>query len=150
MLEVRVREMDFPDICEVAAIDQMGFGGLSFNEDVFANESGTILVAIAEFRVVGFLIYRNKRLKHVITRLAVHPQYFRQGVGTTLISNMLEEHWEPKKKIVVIDVSEKNTPTHFLLKKLCFKAESVENQTYHFVKRERERYVRTKAIAGTS
>ena len=95
---------------------------------------------LAEYqeKVVGFAIYEvDKKYIHVIN-FAVHPEFRRTGIGSQLLSVILDKLGR-KRKIIDFSVSERNLNFQLFLKSNDFKAVQILRK--HFGQDDADAYV---------
>ena len=95
----------------------------------------------ASGRVLGHLVYSIERTRLVIRRLAVHPDFRRQGIGRLMMDRLTEELRDPQNRVVV-DIPEWTDWWQFF-KGTGFRAVSrggvyVVGEWYRFVRRAGE------------
>lgn len=113
------------DLPEVLEIDQAGYDS-SWNEEDFChyqrqrNQIG--MVAELGEKVVGYAMYGLYAGKIKLDRLAVHPFYRRQGVGTQMVQKLLNKLSISRRKRLVAVVPEMALAAQMLLKGQGFRA----------------------------
>ena len=91
--DFHIRKMKLDDLSEVIRIDDLSFSScwkfspttitLAFEQSAYAT------VAETEEKIIGFQISNADLYRAHLTRLAVQPEYRNQGIGASLVSNML-------------------------------------------------------------
>lgn len=89
----------------------------SIEQLYFNLKNETVLEAIIEKQVVGYVIFQHKLGR--ITQLAVKKTYRQKGIGTRLISEI--QNLSDVKPLAVINVEENEQTILYFLKKLGFK-----------------------------
>ena len=127
------------DMPEVLAIDHASFGD-PWNEEAFLKrlrERNCIGMCCEDRdgRVVGFMVYTLGR-RITVDRLAVHPDFRRQGVGRALVAK-LRGKLDPRRNRLVFDVPDTNLPAQLWLRKCGVPTTIVvdDGETYRFVER---------------
>lgn len=106
-----------------AASPEAGQWGLSAYRMLLAEPAkGRVLVAKQEDRVVGFLCYRVTGQEAEVLNLAVLPECRRQGVGSGLLKQAIEEVSEGGARRVFLEVRQSNGPAIRLYERFGFSA----------------------------
>src|SRR5262245_30085237 len=113
---IAIRRAGAGDLHAVAAIQEVSSGAARWNVAEYLEQD--FLVAIAENRVVGFLVVRTVADgEREILNLAVAPDFRRKGVARTLFQQGMENFFGD----VFLEVRESNEAAIELYKSLGFK-----------------------------
>ncbi len=88
------------------------------------------MVAEAEDRVVGFMIYELHKNKLNVLNFAVAPHYRRQGIGTQMISKLSAKLTTHRRSKVTLAVRESNLSAQLFFRNQEFKAVKVLKKFY--------------------
>src|SRR6056297_3335789 len=121
------------DMPAVLAIENKSFE-FAWNEDDFIRclrQRNCIgMVAEADDRVVGFMIYELHKTRLHILNFAVDPIYRRRGVGNTMLEKLLGKLSHERRNRIMLEVRETNLEAQLFFKKLGFRAISVLRDFY--------------------
>jgi [ribosomal protein S18]-alanine N-acetyltransferase len=127
------------DLPEVLDIENRNSGrshnvnGIWAEEDftAFLRQSNAIgMVAVAEEKVVGFMLYQLFPDRIHIFNLVVNPDNAHEGVGTALVDRLKAKLSSYRRTMLEIDIRESNLGACLWLKKLDFKAVQVIRDWY--------------------
>ena len=98
MCEEIIREASRFDIKKMADLDKICFtmpwSLMNFETEIKRNHLGFYLVYEADSKIVGYAgLWAIKPEGH-ITNVAVHPDYRRRGIGSTLMRELLKQSYE--------------------------------------------------------
>jgi ribosomal protein S18 acetylase RimI-like enzyme len=80
----------------------------------------TFLVLVEEGMVKGYVVYQLSGKAFDIQHLFVDPLYRREGIGTSLMYEVLKRMKMTTKTVITISVSDKNLAAHLFLKNMGF------------------------------
>lgn len=122
----RVKPKDMPYVYE---IEQLSFKQPYPSEYMNSLTHHTFLVAEKDGKIAGYIvaILQGVALGHIIS-IAVHPEYVRRGIGTTLILRLGEVLKEQGASAIRLEVRKGNLVAQKMYAKLGFK-------TSHSIKR---------------
>lgn len=89
--------------------------------DEFSADNGYYIVAKLDGKIVGYSGFRFVLDEGHITTLAVHPDYRGRGIGTSLVSKLIESAKNKNIKRLFLEVRESNKVAQKIYKKLGFK-----------------------------
>ncbi len=124
-IRVHIRWKIRRDMGEVLDIEKQSSDHPWLEDDMlhFLREKNSHIGQVAEAgeKVVGFMLYELHKYKMQLVKLAVHPEYRRQGVGTQLINKLKSKiaHSEYRKRIVY-EARETNLSAQLFLKSQGF------------------------------
>lgn len=144
MKKFRVRAMTRDDFQAVTRIDLLSFGSECWPRGIldaeYSERTANSLVAVLgpsgdadgePARISGFVIYHSNSRRPgeagylEVTRLAVHPDHRRKGVGTFLVSRVAK-YLRPSRPEVVADVPDSLLPhAHQFFRACGFRAVGV-------------------------
>lgn len=130
-LHVKIRKMRVDDLDKVFQIDHAAFDPLWQNsiallETAFSKAS-ICTVAELEEEVVGFQLSSADRTKGHLARLAVHPYFQGQGIGCSLVTDVLNKFHLWGTTRVTVNTQTDNIASLSLYRKLGFYS---LNETY--------------------
>lgn len=123
-----VRWMLRCDIDAIAAIESHSPGGWGKDTIRAQCQSPLSLGRIAEIhdRVVGWMLYRVDRPRRIVlSRLAVHPDYRRLGIGLALSSKVRERLHPDRRPRATARVADTNLDAHLFLRAAGWRATKV-------------------------
>lgn len=80
------------------------------------------MVAEQGEQVVGFMIYELWRKKLALLNFAVHPEFWRRGVGSRLIRKLASKLFSHRRTHIQVDVRETNLAVQLFLQRQGFQA----------------------------
>jgi len=120
-----IRPMQLSDLPEVETIDQLAFPPLWQNSlaglTKALNQPGISTVALKGQRIIGYQISTSMTIYGHLARLAVHPDFQRQGIAFSLVYDLLEEFKRRGFWRITVNTQSNNTPSLKLYKKFGFK-----------------------------
>lgn len=101
-----------PKIFELIWPDWRSSQEEGIEETCLYDEKSTVIVAVVNDDVVGFLAYELKPESQtgVVTFLAVHPDYQNQGIGTSLNNYALREMKDRGLRLAIVETG--GDPAH--------------------------------------
>lgn len=90
------------------------FPPLLETEEELAKSNDACILKVIDENIVGLLQYDVTKNNVVINKLVVHPDYFRQGIGSDLLHALIKH--QPNKSIQV-ETARENTPAMTLYQK---------------------------------
>ena len=132
-IDVHIRWMIRRDMSEVLEIEQNSFE-FPWSEDDFIRclrQRNCIgMVAEADDRVVGFMIYElHKNQLHVLN-FAVRPDARRRGVGVQMVNKLIGKLSQQRRNRIVLEIRETNLAAQLFFRNLDFRAVSVLRDYY--------------------
>jgi ribosomal protein S18 acetylase RimI-like enzyme len=119
-----IRNMKSGEIDEVTKIDQTCFDRIWMHSlpavEKAYQQSAYATVAIFEGKMAGFQISTKFKNHAHIARLAVLPDFQKQGIGTALINNVLGHFKKPWVREITVNTQQDNDRSLRLYKKLGF------------------------------
>ncbi len=128
MLDVHIRWMIRRDLPEVMHIEKESFDIPETEEDFlrYLRQRNCIgMVAEHGERVVGFMIYELHKSKLHLLRMAVAPNFRRQGVARHMVEKLFSKLSAHRRVQITIELRESNLNGHLFLKALGFRATAV-------------------------
>lgn len=101
-----------------------------FINDFLCLPSSVCSVVSAEDKVVGFVFYRIKKFKIIISYIAVDKDFRRQKIASELLDNIIAKLNKRRKKITA-EISEYNLHAQLLFKKMGFKVCEIHRNNAH-------------------
>ncbi len=71
------------------------------------------MVAEVENQIVGFMVYDMDPKEIHLLNFAVHPQFWRQGVGTKMFDKLRMKLSQQRRELIRLEVEEKNLKAFF-------------------------------------
>ena len=134
--KIKIRMMTSEDLPTVEHIDQCAFPSLWQNSLAGLTKAfelqGISTVAFYNDTIVGYQISTTMTIYGHLARLAVLPEYQRQGVAYALVYDLLEKFKERGLWRVTVNTQSNNTPSLKLYKKFGFDITGEEIPTYHY------------------
>jgi [ribosomal protein S18]-alanine N-acetyltransferase len=81
-------------------------------------------------RLIGYVIFWQIGGEVQISNFAVHPDFRRMGIGSSVLGRILEIIKRRGAKIVILEVRESNNSARFLYKKFGFKEAGIRKNYY--------------------
>ncbi len=92
----------------------------------------TILVFIEEDMVRGYVIYRLGTTSYEIDTVFVDPHFRREGIGTSLLSDVLTRMKKAKKQSMTTSAKDTNLGAHLFLKAMGFIGRIAEDDSSYY------------------
>ena len=80
--------------------------------------------------IIGYIIFWQIGQEVQISNFAVHPDYRRKGLGSSVLSRMLRIIKERGARVVVLEVRESNNSARCLYEKFGFEAAGIRRNYY--------------------
>ena len=113
------------DLDEVLAIERVSFSMPwsrgAFLYEMQQNRVARCWVMHEDARVLGYLCLWEVADELHITNIAVHPSFRRQGIGRTLLQDVLDDARQRKLRLVVLEVRPSNTEARTLYEAFGFR-----------------------------
>lgn len=110
---MEIRDLMESDINKVMEIENLCFVAPWKKEDILRelkeNKFATLLVAIINEEVVGYVDFWVTFDSATICQIAVHPNYQRQHIGSLLLKDVLKECYAKKALTITLEVRESNS-----------------------------------------
>lgn len=110
---MEIRDLMESDINKVMEIENLCFVAPWKKEDILRelneNKFATLLVAIVNEEVVGYVDFWVTFDSATICQIAVHPNYQRQHIGSLLLEEVLKECYAKKVLTITLEVRESNS-----------------------------------------
>lgn len=124
-MKVHIRWLIKRDIPEVLEIEEKSFPYAWTEDDLLSclrpyHNIG--LVAEYRTKVVGFIIFKLNKSNINLLNLAVHPEFRRLGVGTQLVTKMLDKLSIERRCRLIVDIDERNLDGQLFLAEQGFLA----------------------------
>lgn len=133
MTEVIIREMSVSDIPEVLEIERMSFT-TPWSEALFYNEIyhpfSITRVAFAGEKLVGYICANQIIDEGHILNLAVHPDYRRRSIASTLVEDILKELKDCECRVLYLEVRISNHAARKLYEGFGFKVVGIRKCYY--------------------
>lgn len=92
----------------------------------------TVLVLIEEDMVRGYIVYKLLEKSFDINTVFVDALYRREGIGTSLMYQVLERMARTSRKSLTTSVSDKNLVAHLFLKNMGFIGRIAEDDDSYY------------------
>lgn len=123
--DLKIRWMTRSDFDKVVHIDSLSYSFFWDYKKIFSvmtKNSSLGLVAEKNESIVGYLIYQSKMKNFLCSRLAVHPEYRRTGVGSEILNSIIFRMKKNKRNRINFLINEYNLEAQLFLKSKNFKA----------------------------
>ena len=141
-LQVHIRWMIRRDMPEVLAIES-GQESLPWMEDEFLKilrQRNCIgMVAEADDKIVGFMIYELNKHRLQILNFAVHPQYRRRGVASQMAAKLIGKLSSQRRTRISLHLRETNLSAQLFFRAIGFKALEIARE--HFEDTGEDAYI---------
>lgn len=132
-MHVLIREMRESDIPYIVEIENISFStpwsSYSFMREIYKPYSIS-RVAMVDDRVVGYICAERILDEAHILNLAVHPDSRRMGIGSLLVSTVLDELKKTGCRYVYLEVRVSNIPARRLYERFKFKVVGIRRRYY--------------------
>jgi len=123
--------VDYPALAE---LDRLCFPVAPWDEKDLRDEfiASNRIGQTAELyeRTVGWVLYELSKTRIEIVRLAVHPDFRRQGVGASLVARLQSKLSPCRRRALAVDVRETNLDALLFFKAQGFRAYKVARGFY--------------------
>lgn len=104
------------------------------------------MVAEAEDRVLGFMLYELHKTRLHVLNFAVAPEARRSGVGTAMIQKLVNKLSQQRRQEIVLEVRETNMAAQLFYRARGFRAVSVLRG--HYVESGEDAYLMVYRLGG--
>jgi ribosomal-protein-alanine N-acetyltransferase len=120
------------DMPEVLEIENHSFEFPWSEEDFGCLRQRNCIGVVAEFeeRVVGFMIYELHKTRLHVLNFAVHPEYRRRGVGTSMVQKLISKLSHQRRDRILLEVRETNLSAQLFFREEGLRAISVLRDFY--------------------
>ena len=128
-----IRRISENDIETVAALEAQIFPdpwSVKSIQDTYGNKSALILGAYQEEALIGYVIFYYVLDEGEIARIAVSPQYRRQGVADQIFAGLLGFCAEKSIERILLDVRISNEPAIAFYRKSGFVEDGIRKNFY--------------------
>jgi ribosomal protein S18 acetylase RimI-like enzyme len=137
-----IRPMNFDDLPEVEKIDNAAFGTVwqtsQSGLELAFKQAAVATVVEEEGRLLGYQISTTTPMGGHLARLAVHPDTQGQGLGYSLLKDMLSQFERRGAQAVTVNTQQDNRVSLSLYEKAGFRHTGEEYPVYQFKIREDE------------
>ena len=127
-----IRRMTPGDIGEVKRLLDICFGSSAWSEDSVRSQlerpESSCYTAVCDESIVGYLAFEVIADEGSVVKLAVHPDYRRQGIARELIQGALDDSKE--MTAVFLEVRQSNIPAISLYSGLGFEEVGIRRDYY--------------------
>ena len=125
-----MEECDLEAVLEVSSLSlKESWSKESFKKEL-SNPLAKYLVAKGNNKVIGFAGVWTIVDEGHITNIAVHPNFRKKGIGSILLSSLIEHCKNWGCNSLTLEVRASNTPAQNLYKKYNFKEEGIRKKYY--------------------
>lgn len=132
--DILIRRMVIEDLAMVQYIDQLAFSPIWQNSLASLTkafkQTGISTVALINNQIVGYQISTSMTIYGHLARLAVHPDYQRQGIGKGLVYHLLKRFENLGLSRVTVNTQSDNKPSLNLYKQFNFRPTSENIRVY--------------------
>jgi ribosomal protein S18 acetylase RimI-like enzyme len=134
---VSIRPMNVDDLSEIEKLDKSAFGPLWHNSRLslkYAFQQAAI-ASTAELgdKIVGYQISTSMHMGGHLARLATHPEYQRQGIGSALLNDLLTQLKQRGATRITVNTQQENQASISLYEKFGFKFTGELYPVYRFL-----------------
>jgi ribosomal-protein-alanine N-acetyltransferase len=130
---VHIRWMIRRDMAEVLDIENRSFE-FPWSEEDFIRclRQRNCIGMVAEYdeQVVGFMIYELHKNRLHILNFAVHPDFRRRHVGTSMVRKLIGKLSQQRRNRILLEIRETNLDAQLFFRDLDFRAISVLRDFY--------------------
>ncbi len=129
---IAVRRLNYADLPQVTAIERRSFPtpwSLAMFVLELSKPSGICLAAMREGELVGYLVCSRYDTVWHVMNVSVDPAYRRQGIASTLLSQLLERVGDPQAQFT-LEVRDSNRGAVALYERFGFRAAGVRRRYY--------------------
>lgn len=133
MLDLQIRWLIRRDMPEVLEIERASFANYWLDQDFLsALKTRNVIGNVAEHvgKVVGFNIYELHPGRLAILNFAVAPEFRRQGVGSQMISRMVDKLSQQRRTEIVLSIRERNLGMQQFLRSNGFQCVDIAREAY--------------------
>jgi [ribosomal protein S18]-alanine N-acetyltransferase len=133
MPKLTIRDMRKDDIPAIWEIEQASFPAPWFRESFLMeiyNKEVISKAAVFEDRVIGYLCAEYRLYESFILKLAVHPDFRRQGVATILMREAMKELKEKGCVFMYLKVRKSNVSAREFYDLFGFQIETIRKKYY--------------------
>lgn len=142
MRHVEIREMREADLATIVEIENISFStpwsSYSFKKEIYKPYS-IPKVAVINNRIVGYICVERIIDEAHILNLAVHPDFRKMGIGSLLVSNILDELRTTGCRYVYLEVRASNVAAKKLYERFGF--EVIGIRKHYYIRPEEDAYV---------
>ncbi len=134
-----VRPMNLQDLPEVAGLDEAAFGPIWRNSqgalEIAFWQSALATVAEWDGQIAGYQISTPGPMGGHLARLAVHPDWQRNGIGYALVQDVLDQFRRKGALHVTVNTQEENYSSIGLYEKAGFRRTGESYPVYQYARR---------------
>ena len=149
-LDVQIRWLIRRDMPEVLRIEQESFEFSWTDEDFLCclRQRNCIgMVAEYDHQIVGFMVYELHKSRLNILNFAVAPEFRRHGVGTQMVTRLIDKLSQQRRSEILLEVRERNLDAQLFFRRQSFRAVNVVR--CHYNDTEEDAYIMQFRIDGT-
>ncbi len=110
--EISIRPMTIDDLSQIEVLDKTAFGSLWHNSQTsleYAFKQAAIAtIADIDGDIVGYQISTSMQMGGHLARLAIHPQYQRQGIGYAILRDLMVQFKQRGAMRITVNTQEDN------------------------------------------
>ena len=110
--DISIRPMTLDDLPQVEILDKSSFGSLWHNSrtslEYAFNQAAIATIADIEGAIVGYQISTAMQMGGHLARLATHPDYQRQGIGCSILRDLLIQFKQRGAARITVNTQEEN------------------------------------------
>lgn len=134
MYNVEVLKASFEHIDDILTVENLCFAipwsRQSFMDEIQQNKHARYLVAVCDGRIVGYAGIWIVCDEGHITNIAVHPDFRKAGIGSMLLTALIETAQIEGAKDLTLEVRKNNIEARMLYEKFGFVVEGVRKGYY--------------------
>lgn len=132
--QLRIRQITANDLPAVTALEQVCFSdpwSKGLLKDSITCALDTWYVAEKDGKIQGYCVLRVIAGEGEIQRIAVHPEYRKQGMGRKMMEKMVQTAREKGVREMTLEVRSSNQAAICLYESWGFQKEAVRKEYYH-------------------
>ena len=110
--EIFIRPMNIDDLLQVEALDKLAFGSIWHNSRISLEyafrQAAIATIAEIDGEIVGYQISTAMQMGGHLARLAIHPQFQRQGIGYAILRDLLIQFKQRGAMRITVNTQEDN------------------------------------------
>jgi ribosomal protein S18 acetylase RimI-like enzyme len=122
--DISIRPMNIDDLHQVEVLDKISFGSLWHNSkkslEYAFRQAAIASTAVLEDEIVAYQISTSMQMGGHLARLATHPDFQRQGIGSALLRDLLIQFKQRGAVRITVNTQQENLTSISLYEKAGF------------------------------